>query len=368
MLWVGSGSSSGSVVTVEGGGTVDATRGEETSSISPDVDVTDPAEHAAATTKSASVTALIPIGEMIRAHPCQPSLVRCAPSPGILGGMADKVTAPMIRDRKGGPKISMVTAYDYPGAVIADRAGVDIILIGDSVANVVHGMDDTLGMTVDEMILHTRAVKRANPSALVVTDMPWLSFHISPEESVRNAGRLVREGGAEAVKLEGGIKRLPMVQAIMDAEIPVMGHVGLTPQSVHRMGGFKVQGKVVEVAREMIEDAKALSEAGCFSIVIEGVPDILGELITKEVDAPTIGIGAGPGTDGQVLVFHDLLGLGSGRYPKFVRSYATLADQAVDAIEQFVADVESGSFPGDDESYHVADEIAAELLRRPESD
>ncbi|MEX1249383.1 MAG: 3-methyl-2-oxobutanoate hydroxymethyltransferase [Acidimicrobiia bacterium] len=282
--------------------------------------------------------------------------------------MSDKVTAPLIRDRKGGPKISMVTAYDYPSAVIANRAGVDIILIGDSVANVVHGMDDTLGVDIDDMILHTRAVKRAKPSALVVTDMPWLSFHISPEESVRNAGRLVREGGAEAVKLEGGVKRIPMVEAILDAEIPVMGHVGLTPQSVHRMGGFKVQGKVVDVARGLIADARALSEAGCFSIVIEGVPDVLGEIITKEVDAPTIGIGAGPHTDGQVLVFHDVLGLGSGRYPKFVRNYASLADDAVDALERFVADVGSGAFPGDDESYHVTDEVAAELLRSPQSD
>lgn len=282
--------------------------------------------------------------------------------------MSDKVTAPLIKDRKGGPKISMVTAYDYPSAVIADRAGVDIILVGDSVANVVHGMDDTLGVDIDDMILHTRAVKRAKPSAMVVTDMPWLSFHVSTEETVRKAGRLVREGGAEAVKLEGGVKRIPMVEAILDAEIPVMGHVGLTPQSVHRMGGFKVQGKVVDVARSLIADARALSEAGCFSIVIEGVPDILGEIITKEVDAPTIGIGAGPHTDGQVLVFHDVLGLGSGKYPKFVRSYASLADDAVAALERFVADVGSGSFPGEDESYHVTEEVAAELLGGPSSD
>jgi 3-methyl-2-oxobutanoate hydroxymethyltransferase len=282
--------------------------------------------------------------------------------------MSEKVTAPMIKDRKGGPKISMVTAYDYPSGVIADRAGVDIILVGDSVANVVHGMDDTLGVDIDDMISHTRAVKRAKPSALVVTDMPWLSFHVSTEETVRNAGRLVREGGAEAVKLEGGVKRIPMVEAILDAEIPVMGHVGLTPQSLHRMGGFKVQGKVVDVARSLIADAIALSEAGCFSIVIEGVPDILGEIITKEVDAPTIGIGAGPHTDGQVLVFHDVLGLGSGRYPKFVRSYANLADDAVSALERFISDVGSGSFPGEDESYHVTDEVAAELLGGSKSD
>lgn len=274
-----------------------------------------------------------------------------------------KVTAPAIRDRKGGPKIAMVTAYDYPGAVIADRAGMDIILIGDSVANVVHGMETTLEIGLDEIVLHTRAVKRAKPEALVVADMPWLTFHLGPEDAIRNAGRLVSEGGAEAVKLEGGRKRLPVIEAILDAEIPVMGHVGLTPQSVHAMGGFKVQGKVVDAAREMIEDARALSDAGCFSIVIEGVPDVLGELITKEVDAPTIGIGAGPMTDGQVLVFHDVLGLGSGQYPKFVRPYANLAEEAVGALEAFKADVQTGAFPGDDESYHVSEEVAGELLK-----
>lgn len=274
-----------------------------------------------------------------------------------------KVTAPAILARKGGPKISMVTAYDYPAAVIADRAGIDIILIGDSVANVVHGMDTTLEIGLDEIVLHTRAVKRAKPEAMVVSDMPWLTFHLGPGDAVRNAGRLVREGGAEAVKLEGGRKRLPVIEAILDAEIPVMGHVGLTPQSVHTMGGFKVQGKVVRAAREMIADAKALSDAGCFSIVLEGVPDVLGEIITKEVDAPTIGIGAGPHTDGQVLVFHDVLGLGSGTYPKFVRPYASLAEDAVAALRRYKADVESGSFPADDESYHVADEVASELLK-----
>ena len=274
-----------------------------------------------------------------------------------------KVTAPAIRARKGGPKLAVVTAYDYPGAVIADRAGMDIILVGDSVANVVHGMETTLEIGIEEMIVHTRAVKRAKTEAMVVADMPWLTFHLGPEDAVRNAGRLVREGGAEAVKLEGGRKRIPVVSALLDAEIPVMAHIGLTPQSVHAMGGFKVQGKVVDAAREMIEDAKALSDAGCFAIVIEGVPDVLGELITKEVDAPTIGIGAGPHTDGQVLVFHDMLGLGSGNYPKFVRSYANLADEAVAALQAYKADVQNGSFPGDKESYHVSDEIASELLK-----
>lgn len=274
-----------------------------------------------------------------------------------------KITAPEIRARKGGPKITAVTAYDYPSAVIADRAEVDIILIGDSVANVVHGMETTLEIGLDEMVLHTRAVARAKPNALVVADMPWLTFHLGAHETVRNAGRLVREGGAEAVKIEGGRKRLEAVEALLDAEIPVMGHIGLTPQSVHAMGGFKVQGKIVDAARAMIEDAKALSDAGCFSIVLEGVPDVLGELITKEVDAPTIGIGAGAKTDGQVLVFHDLLGLGSGNYPKFVRSYASLADAAVEALEQYRADVSSGAFPADEETYHVSEEVAGELLK-----
>ncbi len=281
--------------------------------------------------------------------------------------MTKKITAPEIRARKGGPKISMVTAYDYPGAVIADDAGLDIILIGDSVANVVHGMETTLEIGMDEIVMHTRAVARAKPDALVVADMPWLSFHLSPEETVRNAGRLIAEGGAEAVKLEGGRKRLPMIQAILDAEIPVMGHVGLTPQSVHAMGGFTVQGKMVAAAKEMIGDAKALSDVGCFSIVLEGVPDVLGEIITKEVDAPTIGIGAGPSTDGQVLVFHDVLGLGSGRYPKFVRSYASLAEDATDALRRFKADIEAGAFPGDEESYHLSDDVTSELLKGTKS-
>jgi 3-methyl-2-oxobutanoate hydroxymethyltransferase len=277
--------------------------------------------------------------------------------------MTDKVTAPMIRDRKGGPKISMITAYDYPSAVIADRAGVDIILVGDSSANVVHGMDSTLGIGMEEMIVHTRAVKRAAPSSLVVVDMPWLTFHTTPIDAVHNAGRLVKEGGAEAVKLEGGRKRIPVIQAILDAEIPVMGHVGLTPQSVHAMGGFKVQGKMVDAANDLIDDSRALSDAGVFSIVIEGVPDVLGELITKEVDVPTIGIGAGPAADGQVLVFHDVLGLGFGHKPKFVRAYASLGEDAVEAVKRYVADVANGSFPSEAESYHLSDEVAAELIK-----
>src|SRR5512145_3229489 len=247
--------------------------------------------------------------------------------------MRTKVTVPSIRAMKGGPKISMVTAYDYPGAVIADRAGIDIVLVGDSAANVVHGMSTTLEFGMDETIMHARAVKRADPKALFVVDMPWLSFHVSVEDTVRNAGRIVQEGGAEAVKLEGGRKRLPMIHAVLDAEIPVMGHLGLTPQSVHAMGGYRVQGKQVEAARNLIADAHALDEAGVFAIVLEGVPDLLAELITKEVSAPTIGIGAGAHCDGQVLVFHDVLGL-TGDHPtaKFVRRYANLEADATASV------------------------------------
>jgi 3-methyl-2-oxobutanoate hydroxymethyltransferase len=277
--------------------------------------------------------------------------------------MSAKITAPEIAARKGGSPIKMTTAYDYPTARIADRAGADVILVGDSLANVVLGMGDTLGVTVDVMVHHTAAVTRAGPRALVVGDMPWLSYHTSSEETVRNAGRFVREGGAGAVKLEGGRKRLPMVRAVLDAEIPVMGHLGLTPQSVHAMGGFKVQGKQAAAAYELLSDAIALADAGVFSIVLEGVPDVLAEIVTAEVNVPTIGIGAGAGCDGQVLVIHDVLGLGGGDYvPKFVREYARLADAATEALEQFFADVESGAFPSEAETYHMPEE-SADILR-----
>ena len=281
--------------------------------------------------------------------------------------MRDRMTAPAGRDRKGGPKLRLVTAYDAPAARIADRAGADIVLVGDSVANVVLGHDDTLAVTVDDMIHHTAAVSRAGPRALVVGDMPWLSFHVSPEDTLRNAGRLVREGGAGAVKLEGGRKRLPAVRAVLDAEIPVMGHLGLTPQSVHAMGGYRVQAKAVEAARELIDDAMALDEAGVFAIVLEGVPSVVAELITKEVSAPTIGIGAGPHCDGQVLVFHDVLGLHDGHIPKFVRQYARLADDAVAALESFFTDVQSGEFPAEAETYSMPDAAERALLQEDPS-
>jgi 3-methyl-2-oxobutanoate hydroxymethyltransferase len=274
----------------------------------------------------------------------------------------EKLTAPKVRAAKGGPKLRMITAYDAPSARIADAAGADIILVGDSLANVVLGRETTLTVTMDDMVHHTRAVAGTKPAALVVGDMPWMSFHVSVEETVRNAGRLIAQGGAEAVKLEGGRKRLPMIEAVLDAEIPVMGHLGLTPQSVHAMGGYRVQGKQVEAARDLIADARALDAAGVFSIVLEGVPDVLAELITKEVGAPTIGIGAGPKVDGQVLVFHDLLGLGEGRVPKFVRQYADLGAIAIDAVTRFFEDVQKGEFPSDDESYHMPEEVARALL------
>jgi 3-methyl-2-oxobutanoate hydroxymethyltransferase len=277
--------------------------------------------------------------------------------------MAKTITAPDIAARKGGSKIKMVTAYDFPLARIADRAGTDIILVGDSLANVVLGFDDTLSVSVDVMVHHTAAVARAKPQALIVGDMPWLSYHTSPEDTVRNAGRFVREGGAGAVKLEGGRKRLPMIEAVLAAEIPVMGHLGLTPQSVHAMGGFRVQGKQAGAAYDLISDALALEDAGVFAVVLEGVPDVLAEIVTQEIGIPTIGIGAGAGCDGQVLVMHDVLGLGGGDYlPKFVRQYATLADEAVAALEAFYADIDSGGFPADAETYHMPEE-SAEILR-----
>ena len=283
--------------------------------------------------------------------------------------MRDKVTVPAILARKAGPKLKVVTAYDTPSAQIADNAGADIILVGDTLAHVVLGHEDTLPATIDIMVHHTASVARAKPKALVLGDLPWLSFHISVEETVRNAGRLMQEGRAEAVKLEGGRKRLPMVEALLSAEIPIVGHLGLTPQSIHAMGGYKVQGRAVEAARELVEDARALASAGVFAIVLEGVPDIVAEVVTQEVPVPTIGIGAGPFCDGQVLVYHDVLGLHHGHLGRYVRQYAQLADIATEALEHFFADIESGSYPADKESYHM-DEASARafhaLMRKEE--
>ena len=267
------------------------------------------------------------------------------------------LTAPAVRARKGnGPPLVMVTAYDAPGARIAEEAGVDIILVGDSVAMVVLGYEDTLQVTVDDMAHHVGAVARGQKRALIIGDLPWMSYHVSVEETVRNAAALVR-AGAQAVKLEGGRKRLPMVRGIVDAEIPVMGHIGLTPQSVHAMGGFKVQGRQADEARALVDDAVALAGEGCFAIVLEGVPDEVARLVTEAVPVPTIGIGAGRWCDGQVLVFHDLLGLEDRVLPKFVRRYASLKADAVDAMAAFADDVRAGRFPGDDETYHLRDDV-----------
>jgi 3-methyl-2-oxobutanoate hydroxymethyltransferase len=246
----------------------------------------------------------------------------------------------------------MLTAYDTPGARIADAAGVDVILVGDSMANAVLGFADTLQVDIEMMAHHVGAVGRASARALVVGDMPWLSYHVSVEEAVRNAGLLIR-AGAEAVKLEGGRARLEVVEALLNAEIPVMGHLGLTPQSVHAMGGYRVQAKDNAAAEGLMNDAKALAAAGCFAIVLEGVPDVVAGQVTGEVDVPTIGIGAGVGCDGQVLVFHDLLGLREGAPPKFVRAYADLTSVAVTAVASWAADVRSGAFPSEAETYHL---------------
>jgi 3-methyl-2-oxobutanoate hydroxymethyltransferase len=277
--------------------------------------------------------------------------------------MGTKVTAPAVAARKvrsGADPLVMVTAYDAPGARIADDAGVDVVLVGDSVAMVVLGYDDTLQVTVADMAHHTAAVARAEPAPLIVSDLPWLSYHVSAEETVRNAATLVR-AGAQAVKLEGGRKRVPMIDAIVSAEIPVMGHIGLTPQSVHAMGGFKVQGRQHDAALALVDDAKALEAAGCFAIVLEGVPDEVARLVTESVGVPTIGIGAGRHCDGQVLVFHDVLGIEDRIIPKFVRRYASLKADAVAAMKTFADDVRTGRFPGDDETYHLSDEVAESL-------
>ncbi|MXW69677.1 MAG: 3-methyl-2-oxobutanoate hydroxymethyltransferase [Acidimicrobiia bacterium] len=263
-----------------------------------------------------------------------------------------RVTVPSIRARKGIEKIAMVTAYDYPGAKLASEAGIDIILVGDSAANAVHGFDNTLSMSLEMMTHHVGAVARAKPHSLVVADMPWMSFHLSPDETVRNAATLIR-AGAEAVKIEGGSERVPHIERLLAAEIPVMGHLGLTPQSIHAEGGYRIQGRRLDTARQIIQDAQALDETGIFALVLEGMPEVVTSVVTERVSAPTIGIGAGISADGQVLVFHDLLGLGFGSYPKFVRQYANLRAIATDALRRYCNDVRAGRFPSRKETYNV---------------
>ncbi len=273
------------------------------------------------------------------------------------------VTATAIRVRKraaGAEPIAMITAYDEPFGRLVDAAGVDVILVGDTLAEIVLGHEDTLHVGMEEMVHHVAAVSRARPSALLVGDLPWLSYHLEPTEAVRNAARIVRAGAA-AVKLEGGRRRLPAVEAILSAEIPVMGHLGLTPQSIHAMGGYRVQGRQLEAARELLEDAKALAAAGCFAVVLEGVPEVLAAKVTAELPIPTIGIGAGPACDGQVLVIHDLLGMSKRPAPKFVRRYGEVGEIVTAAVARYCADVRAGDFPSDAESYHGSKELVAGL-------
>jgi len=268
------------------------------------------------------------------------------------GAPRAKVTAPAIvaLKRKGEP-ITVVTAYDFPSARLADQAGVEILLVGDSVGTVVLGYDSTLPVTLEDMLHHTRAVARAKPSALIVGDMPFMSYQVSVEQAVASAGRFVQEGGADAVKLEGGARVVEAVRRIVEAGIPVMGHLGLTPQSVLAFGGYKVQARGEADQERLLADARALEAAGCFSIVLEGIPARLGAAVSRELAIPTIGIGAGVQCDGQVLVFHDLLGLYHGHEPRFVRRYAELGQQTREAIARYVADVKARRFPSDAESY-----------------
>jgi 3-methyl-2-oxobutanoate hydroxymethyltransferase len=260
-------------------------------------------------------------------------------------------TAPEMVAAKGKRRLSVVTAYDFPSGHYADQSGVDMVLVGDSLAMVVLGHEDTLSVTMEEMLHHTRATSRGVASALLIGDMPFMSYQTSVEEAVRNAGRFLKEGRAQAVKLEGGRQYVPQIKAICAAGIPVMGHLGLTPQSVHRFGGYKVQGRSKEEAGAIIEDAKALEMAGCFAVVLECVPASLAKRITEGVTIPTIGIGAGPDCDGQVLVFHDLLGMNEKFHPRFVKRYANLGESIVQGLTRYREEVELGDFPDKEHSY-----------------
>jgi 3-methyl-2-oxobutanoate hydroxymethyltransferase len=259
-------------------------------------------------------------------------------------------------------RVVMVTAYDYPSGSLADAAGVDIVLVGDSAAMTVLGYESTVPATMDEMVMLTRAAVRGAKRPLVVADMPFGSFQISDEEAVRSAVRFVKEAGADAVKVEGAGLTVSRVLALVGAGIPVMGHVGLTPQSATMLGGFRAQGRTSARARQLLDDARTLEQAGCFSLVLEAVPAPVAARITEELTIPTIGIGSGRDCDGQVLVYHDLLGLYQGREPRFVKRYAELATEIQDAIERYAADVRSGAFPGDEHTYSIPDEELAAFL------
>jgi len=275
--------------------------------------------------------------------------------------MSKRVTVPDVMAAKGRRKLSMLTAYDYPTALLVDRSGMDMILVGDSLAMVVLGHEDTLSVGMTEMLHHTRAVARAVERVLVIGDMPFMSYQVSIEQAVLNAGRFLQEGRAQAVKLEGGARVVPQARAMVAAGIPVQGHLGLTPQSAAQMGGFKVQGKSAEAAKILIEDAQALSEAGCFSIVLEAIPAPIAARITASVPIPTIGIGAGPDCDGQVLVIHDVLGLFERFRPRFVKQYAQLGQEMLKALTQYREEVEQGLFPGPEHGFTMKEEELAKV-------
>ncbi|MFN2531900.1 MAG: 3-methyl-2-oxobutanoate hydroxymethyltransferase [Pyrinomonadaceae bacterium] len=274
----------------------------------------------------------------------------------------EKVSAPSLRlSKQRGERLVCLTAYDYPTARIVDEAGIDIILVGDSLGNVVLGYGNTVPVTLDEILIHLKAVRRAVQRALLVADMPYGTFHTGADDAVKNALRLVKEGGAEAIKLEGGHKRVQLVKRLVDEEISVMGHIGLTPQSINQLGAYRVQGKTPKAARQLIDDGKALEDAGVFAIVLEVVPRELAKLVTETVSIPTIGIGAGVHCDIQVLVLHDMLGLSFGKQARFVRPYANLRELMTDAVTRYADDVRNGTYPSDTESYTLPAEAAEEL-------
>jgi 3-methyl-2-oxobutanoate hydroxymethyltransferase len=274
----------------------------------------------------------------------------------------DKIYLPAIRTAKEkGEKLICLTAYDYPTARIVDEAGVDMILVGDSIGNVIYGYGNTIPVSLEEIEKACVAVKRATERAMVIADLPYGTYHVSSRETVRNALRLMKHGGAEAIKLEGGQNRISIVKRLVNEEIPVIAHIGLTPQSVYKLGGYRVQGRTAEAAKRLIEDAKMLEEAGAFAIVLELVPREVAEIITKELEISTIGIGAGANCDIQVLVLHDLLGMTFGRLPRFVRQYANLRDVMTEAIQNWSKDVKNGNYPSDKESYGLTEETKKEL-------
>ena len=277
----------------------------------------------------------------------------------------EKVYLPAIRAAKEkGEKLVCLTAYDYPTARIVDEAGVDIILVGDSIGNVIHGYGNTIPVSIEEIVSACIAVKRGTDRAMVVADMPYGSYHVNPDTTVQNALRLMKYGGAEAIKMEGGRNRVELVKRLVDEEIPVVAHIGLTPQSVYKMGGYRVQGRTTEQAKRLIEDAKLLEEAGAFAIVLELVPREVAAIITRELKISTIGIGAGHDCDIQVLVLHDLVGMTFGRQPRFVRPYANLREVMTIAIQTWSNDVKSGEYPNENESYGLTEETKKEMAAK----